>query len=326
MRIGVTGGAGYIGAHVTRDLLDRGHEVLVLDSLVAGSRTNTLDQGAGFHFLEGDVRDPRALAAFFDFEPDTVFHFAASKAAGESMLVPEAYSDNNIRGTLHLLETMIRRGCRHLVFSSSAAVYGAPRYIPLDEEHPCVPENYYGFTKLCIEQNLAWFSRLRGLRFAALRYFNAAGYDPSGRVRGLETNPQNLLPILMEAASGSRPQIEVFGTDYETRDGSCVRDYIHVSDLSRAHLLSMDYIRSNDRDLTVNLGAGNGVTVLEMLEVARRVTGRAIPHVTSGRRAGDPPALVSSARLAEQLLGWKAEHSDPVTLVETTWRVYREAS
>ena len=327
MRIGVTGGAGYIGAHVTRQLLSRGHEVLVLDNMSTGSPDNVrgLDPHA-FRFMEGDVRSPDSLATFFDFAPEAVFHFAASKAAGESMLYPEQYSNNNVRGTLTLVETMLHRGCRRLVFSSSAAVYGNPQYVPIDEEHPCVPENYYGFTKLCIEHNLSWFSRLRNFRFAALRYFNAAGYDPQGRVRGLETNPQNLLPIIMEVASGVRERLDVFGMDYDTADGTCIRDYIHVSDLSRAHVLAMEWLFREDRDLTLNLGSERGISVREMVDMARLVTGHPIPHLDAPRRPGDPAALVAGAKRAGDLLGWRAELSDPRTLVETTWRAYRRES
>lgn len=326
MRIGVTGGAGYIGSHVVADLIEAGHSVIIYDNFSTGRRENVLTTEKNVTLLEGDVRDPSGLEKLFALRPEVIFHFAAFKAAGDSMIRPTRYSDNNLRGTLFLLETMLKHGCKNFVFSSSAAVYGSPQYLPIDEHHPTVPENYYGFSKLAIEQNLEWMSRLAGLRFASLRYFNAAGYDVRGRVRGLENDPQNLIPIVMEVASRKRERVEVFGTDYQTRDGTCIRDYIHVNDLSAAHILGMNYLLAEGHNLTVNLGSERGVSVREMLAVAREVTGQPIAHVDSGPRAGDPPELVASARRAYELLGWRTRHSDPQTLIETTWRVYNGQS
>jgi len=323
MKIGVTGGAGYIAVHVILDLLQEGHEVTVLDNLSTGNPVNILPESSQYHFIEGDTSRPDSLERFFKAEPEVIFHFAASKAAGESMTDPIKYSANNIRGTLTLVEMMIRRGCRYLIFSSSAAVYGEPQYTPIDEKHPLVPINYYGFTKYAIEQDLQWMSRLTDFRFAALRYFNAAGYDIQGRVKGAETQTLNLLPIVMETASGKRGVLEIYGNDYDTRDGTCIRDYIHINDLARAHVLSMHYLVKTGKDITVNLGSEKGLTVLEMLESARRITGKEIPSKISPRRAGDPPALIASSKLARELLGWEAKYSTADLLVESTWRLYK---
>ncbi len=322
MRIGVTGGAGYIGSHVIQDLLEAGHHVTVLDNMSSGNPENILRDHERYSILGGDVGTPAGLDLFFAARPEIIFHFAASKAAGESMHIPEQYAANNIRGTLFLLERMVRENCRYIIFSSTAAVYGSPEYLPVDEKHPLNPENYYGATKKIIEENLAWFSKLKGIRYAALRYFNAAGYDRRGRVTGLENNPRNLLPIVMEVAAGLRPELEIFGTDYDTPDGSCIRDYIHINDLASGHTSAMRYLLEKDRDIVANLGSTSGVSVLEMAAVAREITGRPIAARNVGRRAGDPAKLVASSDLARACLGWRAEHSDVRTLVESTWRVY----
>jgi UDP-glucose 4-epimerase len=252
-------------------------------------------------------------------------HLAAFKAAGESMQKPEKYSLNNIAGTINILNAMAETGIKKLVFSSSAAVYGEPQYLPIDENHPLEPENYYGFTKLEIERIMDWYRRLKGLRFASLRYFNAAGYDVRGRISGLEQNPANLLPVIMEAACGMRKELSIFGSDYDTKDGTCVRDYIHVSDLAAGHAAALDYISRNNDSITVNLGSETGTTVQEMLEAARRITGKPIPVKQAERRAGDPASLTASSKKARELLGWKAQHSSLETLVASTWEVYKHA-
>ncbi len=255
---------------------------------------------------------------------DSVFHFAALKAAGESMEKPETYTRANLIATMNLLNLMVRHDIKNFVFSSSAATYGDPEYVPIDEQHPQKPINYYGYTKLVIEQTLAWYSRLKGLRYAALRYFNAAGYDVKGRITGKEQNPANLLPIVMEVAAGTRPKMQVFGNDYPTRDGTCIRDYIHVNDLASAHLKAMEFIESEDRDLTLNLATGEGYTVLDVIKEAEKVCGRPIPHDITGRRPGDPAELVATSNQAFETIGWKAEYSTLTQLVESMWNVYRE--
>jgi UDP-glucose 4-epimerase len=318
MRILVVGGAGYIGSHVARLLLDSGHEVAVFDNMSTGCPENLFAEET---FIRGDVLDyPAILAAMRG--RDAVIHLAAAKAAGESMERPEKYSTQNLSGTICIVNAAVEAGVRKLVFSSSAAVYGEPKYVPMDERHPTEPENYYGFTKLEIERILSWYDRLKGLRYAALRYFNAAGYDPAGRVRGLEKNPANLIPRVMEVAAGLKPSLQVYGDDYDTPDGTCIRDYVHVGDLARGHLAALDWITRNDKSLVVNLGSEIGLSVLEILEAARRITGKPIPSETVGRRAGDPARICASSALARELLGWKAELSDPDTLVRTTWAAY----
>ena len=324
MNILVIGGAGYIGSHVVREFLDRGHTVTVFDNFSSGSRENLFPEAK---FVYGSIMDyPALLEVCRETTIDAVVHLAAFKAAGESMLMPEKYSINNINGTVHILNAMSRAGITRLIFSSSAAVYGEPEYLPIDEKHPLKPENYYGFTKLEIERVMGWYSKLKGIRFASLRYFNAAGYDVKGRITGLEQNPANLIPVIMEAAAGTRKELSIFGNDYDTRDGTCVRDYIHVNDLATGHAAALDYISacSGGRDLTVNLGSETGTTVMEILETARRITGRPIPAAIVERRAGDPASLTASAQAARELLGWKAEHSDIDTLIRSTWDAYKK--
>lgn len=320
MKVLVIGGAGYIGSHVVKAFLSSGHEVTVFDNLSSGQLVNLFPEAG---FIAGDIRHPDDLDAAFSRGFDAFVHLAAFKAVGESMSEPEKYSVNNLSGTINILNAACAHNCRRMVFSSSAAVFGSPQYLPIDEAHPVNPESYYGFTKLEIERILAWYDRIRGLRFASLRYFNAAGYDPAGSVRGLEKNPQNLLPIIMEAAMGWRKELQIYGNDYDTRDGTCVRDYVHVSDLARAHVLALETIDREDTSLTVNLGSETGITVTEMLETAREVTGVEIPARYVDRRPGDPSELYATSAHARERIGWKAELSDCKTLISTTWDVYR---
>jgi UDP-glucose 4-epimerase len=211
-----------------------------------------------------------------------------------------------------------------MVFSSSAVIFGEPEYLPIDENHPKNPENYYGFTKLEIERIMEWYDRLKGLRYASLRYFNAAGYDIEGEITAKEQNPANLLPVIMEVASGMREKLQVFGTDYERRDGTCIRDYVHVWDLAIAHVKALDYITKEDKSLFVNLGSEVGLSVLEILDAAKKATAKEIPTDFVARRAGDPECLYAVSKKAKDLLGWKAQYSDAKTLVETTWKVYKK--
>jgi len=323
MNILIIGGAGYIGSHVAREFLDRGHTVTVFDNLSSGLRENLFPEA---QFIHGTIMDyPGLLSVCRGTQPfDAVVHLAAFKAVGESMEKPEKYSLNNINGTIHILNAMSESGIKRMVFSSSAAVYGSPEYLPIDEKHPLNPESYYGFTKLEIERIMNWYDKLKGMRFAALRYFNATGYDVKNRITGLEQNPQNLVPRVMEAAVGMRDKLLIFGNDYDTRDGTCIRDYIHVNDLATAHATALDYINRNDKSLIVNLGSETGTTVLEILEAARRISGRPIPSEIVGRRPGDPGIIAASSKLAHELLGWKAEHSDIDTMIRTIWDVYRK--
>jgi UDP-glucose 4-epimerase len=239
------------------------------------------------------------------------------------MLKPEKYARNNIIGTLNILNAAAETGISNIVFSSSAAVYGEPEYLPIDEQHPTKPENYYGFTKLEIERFLTWYEKLKGMRYACLRYFNAAGYDVKGRIKGLEQNPANLLPVVMETACGMRPEMQIFGDDYDTPDGTCIRDYIHVSDLAVGHAAALDYITKRGKSLVVNLGSEKGSSVSEIIETARRITGKPIPAHIVGRRPGDPAKLYASSARARELLGWQARHSDIETLIHTSWEAYK---
>ena len=321
MRILVIGGAGYIGSHVARAFLDHGYEVTVFDNFQTGLRENLFNDAA---FVHGDIMRPEQLRAAMAGGFDGCVHLAALKAAGQSMLQPELYSEANIAGTINILSQASAAGIARIIFSSSAAVYGSPQYLPIDEDHPKEPENFYGFTKLEIERLLEWYDRLKGMRYGAIRYFNAAGYDVNGRIKGLELNPENLLPIVMETAAGIRPKLSIFGDDYPTRDGSCIRDYVHVSDLAEAHVTAFEYILKNDKSLTVNLGSQTGVSVFEMLERARSITGRPVPAEVTGRRAGDPSELVASSAKSRELLGWVPKYSDVDTLISSTWKMYEK--
>ncbi|KMQ51078.1 UDP-glucose 4-epimerase [Chitinispirillum alkaliphilum] len=320
IKVLVVGGAGYIGSHVTRCLLDNGFSVTVYDNLSTGCKENIF---TGSEFVQGDILDFPQLIKVMEQGFDGLVHLAALKSVGESMSFPEKYSLNNITGTLNLLNAASQTGVQNIVFSSSAAIYGEPQYCPIDEKHRKSPQNYYGFTKLEIERFLEWYDRIKGMRFAALRYFNAAGYDVEGRVTGLEKNPANLLPIIMETASGKRSQLEVFGDDYDTPDGTCIRDYIHVSDLANAHLLALKYLHRENKSGFFNLGSETGTSVLEMINSAREITGKEIPVKIAGRRVGDPPNLIASSSFAQKELGWKAENSQVDTLIQSAWGVYK---
>jgi len=317
----IIGGAGYIGSHVAREFLDRGYSVTVYDNLSSGARENLFPEA---RFIQGDILDFKTLRGAMSDGFSGIVHLAAFKAAGESMLKPEKYSINNISGTINILNAAVETGIKALVFSSSAAVYGNPQYVPLDEQHPVNPINYYGFTKLEIERFLHWYDQLKGLRFAALRYFNAAGYDVRGRIGGLEKNPANLLPVVMEAAAGMRPSVSIFGSDYDTPDGTGVRDYVHVNDLAEAHVLAYEHIDKKSESITVNLGSENGISVKEIVDMGHAISGRPIAASITGRRPGDPSKLIASSSKAHELLGWTARFSDVKTLVESTWNVYKK--
>lgn len=319
MKVLVIGGAGYIGSHVVKELMAKNHEVTVFDNLSSGLIQNLFKKN---EFIAGDILHPEDLDKAFARGFDAFIHLAAFKAAGESMIFPEKYSINNINGTLNILNAAVAHNCLNMVFSSSAATFGEPQYFPIDENHPKNPENYYGFTKLKIEEFMGWYDKLKNLKFAALRYFNAAGYDPEGVIYGLERNPANLLPVMMEVACGKRGKLKVFGSDYDTRDGTCIRDYIHVTDLASAHVLALEYIAKNKKSLTLNLGTGKGITVTEMLEATRRITGKEIPAEYVGRRAGDPAQLTASSKLAKEVLGWEPKYSDVDTLIKSTYDAY----
>ena len=314
----VVGGAGYIGSHVVKALRDAGRKPVVFDNLSTGLRENLFPD---IPFIHGDLLIPEQVRdAMRGIR--SVIHLAALKAAGDSMLEPERYGLHNLNGTVNLLYAAGTAGVRHFVFSSSAAVYGEPQYLPLDENHPTEPANFYGQTKLQIEMLLSWFSRLRDMRYAGLRYFNAAGYDPDGEVRGLEKEPNNLLPLVLETLLGWRENLEVYGTDYDTEDGSCIRDYIHVSDLADAHLRALNFLEKQNEDLVVNLGTSKGISVLEILDAAQKVSGMDLHVILSDRRQGDPAVVLASAEKAERLLEWSPAFSDVETILKTMLTAY----
>ena len=319
MRVLVTGGAGYIGSHVVLELCDKGYEVVVLDDLSSGNK-GAVDKRA--KFINGSTLNNSDLELGLE-KVEAVIHLAAFKAAGESMVDPIKYSQNNILGSINLLNAIIKHKINSFVFSSTAAVYGYPEYLPLDENHPLEPINYYGFTKLEIEKILQWYSELKGLKFAALRYFNAAGYDINGRLNFLEKNPANLIPTTMEVASGMRNKMHVFGNDYNTHDGTGLRDYIHVSDLAEAHLKALDFL-NNNINIKVNLSSGEKHSVIDVIDMTKKISGKEINYEIVERRPGDPAELYASSDLAYDALHWKPKYSDLKTLIESTWDVYNK--
>lgn len=314
MKILVIGGAGYIGAHVAKAFLEAGAKVAVYDNLSTGHKVNLF---SGADFIEGDVLDYERLKFAMEQDIDAVVHLAAKKAVGESMENPELYAANNISGMVNILNAMSACKVKVLVFSSSAAVYGMPEYLPVDENHPLKPINFYGFTKLECERLMDWYDRLKGIKYTALRYFNAAGYDASGAVRGRDAKPQNLLPIIKEVVDKKRECLLVFGDDYDTRDGTCVRDYVHVSDLAAAHLAAVRRLLEGKPSAIYNLGTSRGVTVKEVVAATEKVIGRPLPVRFAPRRPGDPAVLVASNEKAKKELGWQPAYTDIEDIIKT---------
>jgi len=317
----VVGGAGFIGSHMTLLLRKNGYETFILDNFQTG-----FVEAAFGNFIKGDLKDQKIVRQLFaDHKFDAVFHFAASTAVGESVVKPHDYYRNNVVGSLNLLDCMIEFGIKKLVFSSTAAVYGEPEAVPIDESHKKMPCNPYGQTKLIIEKVLADYEKAFDLRSIIFRYFNAAGSDPDG-FTGERRNPvSHLIPIVLEVAQGKREYLELYGDDYSTRDGSCVRDFIHVTDLCQAHLLGLERLVKGGQSACYNLGSGTGYTVLEVVDSARRITGRAIPIKIGNRRVGDCEKLVANSEKAKRELGWEPKYSDLESMIAHTWNWMEQA-
>lgn len=318
MKILVTGGAGYIGSHVVMLLCERGHDVVVLDDLSLGNK-DAIDKRASF--IEGTILNNEDLSKSLS-GVDVVIHLAAYKSAGESMKNPLKYTKNNIDGSISLLRSMVEHNVKNIIFSSTAAVYGVPEYLPLDEKHPLKPINHYGYTKLLTEKTIDLYSKEKQMRYINLRYFNAAGYDSQGRITSIEKNPANLIPSVMEVASRIRDKLFVYGNDFNTNDGTGVRDYVHVSDLARAHLAAID-ILSTHQSATINLGSEKQYSVMDVIKLTEKITGKEIPYEVAGRREGDPDKIYASSENALNLLGWFAKDSELNNIIETTWRIYK---
>jgi UDP-glucose 4-epimerase len=312
----VVGGAGYIGSHMVHDLKRAGYVPIVLDNLSTGHRDAVRD----CHFVEANLADNSALNAIFTQYPiHAVMHFASFIQVGESVLQPEKYYQNNVAATLNLLTAMLKHHVKKMIFSSTAAVYGEPRYTPIDEKHPVLPVNPYGHSKRMVEQMLADFSIAYGLQYIALRYFNAAGLDPEAKLHERHDPETHLIPLVLQAARQERDAITVYGRDYATVDGTCVRDYVHVSDLCLAHRLALEALDSGVKQSVYNLGTGQGYSVQEVIQVANEVTRCDIPVLEGSRRAGDPAILIADARLAQAELGWQPRYSDLKTIIQHAW-------
>lgn len=320
MAILVTGGAGYIGSHTVAELLARGEEVIVLDNLQKGHAEAVLTPS----FYQGDLRDSSLLDQIFTkHDVEAVIHFAADSLVGESVSNPLKYFQNNVASTLNLVTKMKEHGVGKIVFSSTAATYGEPQSIPIQESDPTLPTNPYGETKLTIEKMLHWCDQAYGIHFVALRYFNAAGADPKGRI-GEDHHPEtHLIPLILKVALGQRESITIFGQDYPTHDGTCVRDYIHVLDLAQAHYLALNKLRKTNKSGIYNLGNGQGFSVAQVIEAARKVTGHPIPAQWGERRAGDPAVLIASSQLAQKELGWIPQWNRLEQMIETAWNWHK---
>jgi len=319
MRTLVVGGAGYVGSHTCKALAAHGHEPIVFDNLSSG-HADAVKWGP---LEQGDIHDSDRLAAVIDkYQPEIIMHFAAFAYVGESIREPGRYYSNNISGSINLLETMRRKGVERIVFSSTCATYGTPDKLPISESTTQSPINPYGFSKLVIEQALADYERAYGLKWVALRYFNAAGCDPDGELGERHDPETHAIPLAISAGLGTGEQFQVFGTDYDTPDGSAVRDYVHVSDLADAHVKAVNYLQNDKNSGAFNLATGHGTSVLEMLAAVERALGRAVPVVLSKRRPGDPPMLYASATQAGQELGWSARFTNIDEIVETAAQWY----
>lgn len=321
MNILVLGGAGYIGSHTVKALCELGSNVIVIDNLITGYE-KAINPKAKFY--KGDIRDKEFLNTVFQSEKiDAVIHFAAYSLVGESVENPLKYYDNNLCGTKVLLESMVENNIKKIVFSSTAATYGEPKNIPILETDSTEPTNPYGETKLAMEKMFKWTANAHGLKYVSLRYFNACGADESGLI-GESHNPEShLIPIILQVPNKQREHVSIFGTDYPTTDGTCIRDYIHVTDLAQAHILAVKYLLDGGDSDIFNLGNGVGFSVRDVIETARKVTGHPIPAIESARRAGDPAMLIASSQKAKDILGWKPQHDSLEEIIESAWRWHK---
>lgn len=318
MKILVVGGAGYIGSHAVKQLIENGDEVIVIDNLETGHRESI---PPNVPFYQVDIRNKEALKAVLEKENvDGVIHFAANSLVGESMTNPLKYYNNNVTGTETLLEVLIETGVKNIVFSSTAATYGEVTEMPILESTPTSPTNTYGETKLAIEKMLKWTHAAHDLNYVCLRYFNVAGADASGTIGEAHTTETHLIPLILQVPLGQRPHITVFGTDYPTKDGTCIRDYIHITDLVNAHILALRYLMAGGESNIFNLGSNTGYSVLEMIEAARAVTGHPIPMEIGERRAGDPALLIASSEKAKKVLGWEPQCTDIKYIIASAWK------
>ena len=318
MAILVCGGAGYIGSHAVHALVEKGEEVVIVDNLQTGHR-GALNPAAKFY--EGDIRDASVLDRIFtENKIEAVIHFAANSLVGESMEKPLLYFNNNVYGMQVLLEAMVRHGVDKIVFSSTAATYGEPKRVPIHEDDETCPTNTYGETKLTMEKMMKWVSRANGVRYVSLRYFNAAGALPDGSIGEDHKTETHLIPLILQVPTGRRDHITVFGDDYPTPDGTCLRDYIHVVDLADAHVLALEYLRKGGASDIFNLGNGQGFSVKEMIAAAEKATGRSIKVEIGARRAGDPAQLIASSEKARTVLGWRPQFTDVEQVIGTAWK------
>ena len=318
MSILVLGGAGYIGSHTVYELIDRGEDVVVVDNLQTGFKAAVHPKA---RFYEGDIRDKAFLDDLFTKEKiDGVIHFAANSQVGESMKVPLKYYDNNLYGTMVLLESMVEHGIDKIVFSSTAATYGEPERIPILESDITEPTNTYGETKLSMEKMMKWVDMANGIKYVSLRYFNVAGAVEDGHIGEAHTTETHLIPIILQVPLGKRDHITVFGTDYPTADGTCIRDYVHVMDLADAHMKALNYLREGNESNIFNLGTGEGFSVKEMIDAAEKATGLKIKVEYGQRRAGDPARLIASSEKAQKILNWHPNYSSMEEIIKTAWK------
>lgn len=317
MAVLVTGGAGYIGSHTVVELINAGEEVVIIDNLYQGHKEAVL----GGKLYVGDIRDKDFLDTVFKENTiDAVVHFAANSLVGESMKDPAKYYHNNVYGTLCLLEKMNEYGIGKIVFSSTAATYGEPENVPILESDRTYPTNTYGETKLAMEKMMKWFDVAHNVKYVSLRYFNACGAHASGKIGEAHSPETHLIPLILQVPLGKRPHISVYGNDYPTEDGTCIRDYLHVTDLADAHLRAVKYLRAGGESNIFNLGSGTGYSVNAVIEAARKVTGHPIPVQVEGRRAGDPAVLIASSQKAKDVLGWKPERDNLEYIIQTAWK------